>query len=302
MALFRCGWMSGSGGFWMKMNAIEHKLCWAEAAGETLVTDQGSAIPGFPYVCNNSNGNQSKKYDVVSLDRHAQQGSIWHSRRKYSPFIIRPKGMKINHLPRWQKSARATVLTSEPSQVSSFPYSWQAGLFLASDVTGLSWSSLVTVGRVGAKSWVRLIAGGGVCVTVEVSPAAPLRRVTPIRRQMLSYITVLDTASLCLTPALHPPLSHLSLLSLAPSALVNWLDISFNIDCIIATFHLSGRAIAGAPEANRAKNILRGNTPVLSWCSAFEEGEVEIHLHNCDAYITAPENLFYGEFSRNHFS
>lgn len=90
---------------------------------------------------------KKKKPDVVLLDRHAQQGSVWLSRRKYSSFIIQPRGMKINHLHRRRESARVTVLTSEPSQVSSFPYSWQAGLFLASDVTGLSWWSLVTVGR-----------------------------------------------------------------------------------------------------------------------------------------------------------
>lgn len=156
----------------------------------------------------------------------------------------------------WQKSACVTVSTSEPSQVSSFPYSWQGGLFLASDVTGLSWSSLVTVGccepgRVGSKSWVRLIAGGGVCVIMEVSPTVPLYRVTPIRCEMLSHITELDTASLCLPPTLCPSLSLFSspsLLFLAPSTLVNWLDISFNIDCIIATFHLSGWSTGGKPS------------------------------------------------------
>lgn len=67
-------------------------------------------------------------------------------------------------------------------------------------------------GRVGGDGWVRLIAGGGVGVIVEVSPAAPLWRVTPIRLEMLSHLTLLDTASLCLSPTLHPCLS----LSLSP--------------------------------------------------------------------------------------
>lgn len=52
----------------------------------------------------------------------------------------------------------------------------------------------------GGKRWVRLIAGGGVGVIAEVSPAAPQCCVTPIRHQILSHLTVPDTASLRLTP------------------------------------------------------------------------------------------------------
>lgn len=123
----------------------------------------------------------------------------------------------------------------------------------------------------GGKRWVRLIAGGGVGVIAEVSPAAPPCCVTPIRHQILSHLTVPDTASLRLTPTLHP---SPSLLFLAPSALLNWLDISFNLDCITVAFHLSGATIAGAPKASRAKNKPRGNTPALSRCSAFKKRKV----------------------------
>lgn len=136
------------------------------------------------------------------------------------------------------------MLTSELSQVSSFPYSWQGDLFLASDVTGLSWSSLVTVGccepgRVGSKSWVRLIAGGGVCVIIEVSPTVPLYRVTPIRCEMLSHITELDTASLCLPPTLCPSLSLLLSFSPLPCSLCSCELIGYFIQHRLHDSHLS---------------------------------------------------------------
>lgn len=148
----------------------------------------------------------------------------------------------------------------------SSPLSLQVDLFIASDVTGLLWWSLVTAdyaeggtgGGWGVKwGWLRCSGVlGWVCYHWGkpcCSPAPPICHVSPIRCGMLSHITVLDTA--------HP---HLLLLnSVSVSLCFLELGLSFSNNCIITIFHLSGTAIAGALEASWANNRNRGNFPVL---------------------------------------
>lgn len=101
---------------WVILNGNE--CHWARAllswgCGEKLETDQGSGWPGFPYVCmfvSIPTVAKSEKYQsVVWLGRHAGQGSVWPSRPKHSSFLVQPKGTKINHLHKRQKSARVTI-------------------------------------------------------------------------------------------------------------------------------------------------------------------------------------------------
>lgn len=108
-------------------------------------------------------------------------------------------------------------------------------------------------GRVGCKTglgggWGVVGREGG--VITEVSPAAALP-LPALSHQ--SGIRCWATSLCWIQPSLiTPPTSSSSSLSLSQ---LLWIgSVSFSIDCIIPISHLSGAAIAGAPEAGRAKN------------------------------------------------
>lgn len=149
----------------------------------------------------------------------------------------------------------------------SSPISCQPGLFLASDVTGLLWWSLVTadytepgveeVCRVGWHHW------GKPCCCISPPPTHPPGNCTN-QMQGAEHITVLDTALLITTPTSPNPSWSRCI------SLFLWTGpISFSIDCLMAIFHLSRNIIAGALEAGCTKNRHRSKLPLLDWCSVF---------------------------------
>lgn len=182
--------------------------------------------------------------------------------RKHYPFFkIQLKVWNAKCTHKWYRMAEISLCehVEFTSDLSSFPYSCgQSYSWLltspASRDRASSRSAALSRGRAGGKRWVRSIAGGGAGVMVEVSPAVPLWRVTPIRLEMLSHLTLLDTAS----TLHHPPLSPFPLLCSPCSCEL----IGYFIQHRLHNSHISfvGVIIARAPEATWAKNKLRDDT------------------------------------------